>query len=315
MPEVVEIRKYADFLIDKLKNTNINSIKILKGRYKNHKPFDLYYGLVDKLPLKVLDIRTKGKFLYFILEDNYYIFSTLGLHGGWVWINNKNQNEPINSDFIQHNLKKFQFDKLLDYVPEDLLSGYYKTALNNLNVQFVNTKGFMFYFDSLSFGTLKVIKGEEELTKKLNSIGPDIMEMTTTFEVFRNRMGKKTIQNKVIGNVLLNQKIISGIGNYLRADTLWMSKISPFRKVKDLEEKDLENIYKNTRALTWGDYDYKKGTKLKIINKSTKLPRDYNRDFFVYYNDEDIHGNKVIKEELYEGSQKRFIYWVKERQF
>ena len=42
MPEVVEIRKYADFLIDKLKSTNINSIKILKGRYKNHKPFELY---------------------------------------------------------------------------------------------------------------------------------------------------------------------------------------------------------------------------------------------------------------------------------
>jgi formamidopyrimidine-DNA glycosylase len=172
----------------------------------------------------------------------------------------------------------------------------------------------MFYFDSLSFGTLKVIKGEKELTKKLNSIGPDIMEMSTTFEVFKTRMAKKTIQNKVIGNVLLNQKIISGIVNYLRADMLWMSKISPFRKVKDLNEKDLENIYKNTRALTWGDYDYKKGIKLKIINKTTKLPRNYDRDFFVYYNDEDIHGNKVIKEELYEGSKKRFIYWVKSYQ-
>jgi len=33
----------------------------------------------------------------------------------------------------------------------------------------------------------------------------------------------------------MNQKIISGIGNYLCADFLWYSKISAFRKVKDLQ--------------------------------------------------------------------------------
>ena len=54
--------------------------------------------------------------------------------------------------------------------------------------------------------------------------------------------------------------------------------------------------------------------KLKIIEKSSKLPSDYKRDFFVYYEDKDIYGNPVTKEELYEGKQKRFIYWVKSRQ-
>jgi formamidopyrimidine-DNA glycosylase len=314
MPEVVEIRKYADFLSDKFKNKKINAIKILKGRYKTHEPFELYQELTNKLPLKVLDVKTKGKFLYMVLEDDYYIFSTLGLHGGWVWLNNKNENEKINNEFIKENVNKFQFDKMLDYVTEDRLNGYYKTALNNLNVQFITDNGFMFYFDSLSFGTLKVIKGEDQLSKKLNSIGPDIMDESTTLDIYKLKMKKNTIQNKPIGNVLLNQKIISGIGNYLRADVLWMCKISPFRKVKDLTDKDLENIHSNIRALTWGDYDYKQAKKLKIIKKGIKIPKDYNRDFFVYYNDEDINGNKVTKEELYEGSQKRFIYWVKEVQ-
>ena len=308
MPEIIEIRKYADFLNDKLKNKNINAIKILKGRYKTHEPFELYYELTNKLPLKILDIKTKGKFLYMILEDDYFIFSTLGLHGGWAWLNCKNQNQTINSNFILENINKFQFDKLLDYVEEDRLQGYYKTALNNLNVQFIVSNGFMFYFDSLSFGTLKVIKGNDNLQKKLNSIVPDIIEDSTTLDVFSLRMRKKTILHKPIGNVLLNQKIISGIGNYLRADVLWMSNISPFRKVKDLSDKDLENIYNNIKILTWGDYDYKKAVKLKIIKKNTKLPSDYGLDF------KDIYGNKVIKEELYEGSQKRFIYWVKEKQ-
>ena len=50
--------------------------------------------------------------------------------------------------------------------------------------------------------------------------------------------------------------------------------------------------------------------KLKIIKKNTKLPSDYNRTFFVYNEKNDILGNKIIKKELHNGNQKRFIYYV-----
>jgi len=53
MPEIVEIRKYADFIKNKIKNSNLNSIKILKGRYKTHGPFDKYNELIKKLPRRV----------------------------------------------------------------------------------------------------------------------------------------------------------------------------------------------------------------------------------------------------------------------
>jgi formamidopyrimidine-DNA glycosylase len=140
------------------------------------------------------------------------------------------------------------------------------------------------------------------------------MEESTTLEIFKNQLTKPKNLGKKIGIVLLNQKVISGIGNYLRADVLWSSKISPFRKVQDLSDLDIKHLYENSKILTWGDYDYKKAVEIKIIKKNTKLPSNYGRDFFVYYSDEDIYGNSVIKEELYEGNQKRFIYWVKEIQ-
>ena len=54
--------------------------------------------------------------------------------------------------------------------------------------------------------------------------------------------------------------------------------------------------------------------KHKIIKKTDKVPYDYKRDFFVYREETDIHGNPVTKEELFEGSQKRFIYWCKDVQ-
>ena len=63
MPEINEVRKYADFLNEKLKHKQITEINILNGRYKKHEPFELYHELKNHLPLKVLNVQTKGKFL------------------------------------------------------------------------------------------------------------------------------------------------------------------------------------------------------------------------------------------------------------
>ena len=300
MPEINEIRKFSDFIKDKLQNEKIIDIKILNGRYKKHGPFAKYKDIKNELPLKLLDVKTKGKFSYMVFEKDFYIFSTLGLSGGWCYLKNGSE---------KYNFSRNE-DEWSEYTGGKEMSSYLKNALNHLNVEFKTKHGSLFYYDVLSFGSLKVIEGEEELNKKLKLIGPDIMEETTTFEIFKEQMTKKKNLDKAIGIVLMDQKVISGVGNYLRADILYLSKISPFRKVHKLSDEELKIIFNNCKILTWGDYDYKKAKKLKIIKKTTKLPCDYDRMFFVYSQDEDIHGNKVLKKELFEGSQKRFIYYV-----
>ena len=162
----------------------------------------------------------------------------------------------------------------------------------------------------LSYGTMKVAT-KEELEIKLQKLGPDFLDITLTSDIFIERMRKNSNINKMIGNVLMNQKVVSGIGNYLRADSLWLARISPRRKIKNITDEMMITLYKSIRALIWSDYNYKKAVKLKFIRKNFKTPQKYGRDFFIYYYDEDIYGNKIIKEEMYEGSQKRFIHWVK----
>lgn len=281
MPEVVEVRKNADFIKKHLKNININNINILKGRYIK-KPFSIKSSI---FPLKILDIKTKGKFLYFILENNTYFLCTLGLTGGWTFFDN----------IRQKYLYPFKYEST-------------KTYLNNLNIEIVSNKGSLFFFDQLSFGTFKIIFNEDELLQKLKTIGPDIMDNTTDIDIFTKQILKKKNLEKVIGNVLVDQKIVSGIGNYLRSDILWLSCISPFRKIKDLNNVDLEIILENAKLLTCGEYSK------KCKKNGDKLPKNYNRDFFVYKCNTDIYGNNVISEKLYEGSAERIIYWVKERQ-
>jgi len=296
MPEINEVRQYADFIKSKLKNKNITHINILNGRYKKHGPFENYSHLVNHLPFKIIDVKTKGKFMYIKFEHNLYLFSTLGLSGGWIF--------KTNSGKVEH-------PTILEFLQKKDIDSYMNTSLKHLNVEFKTAKGSLYFYDTLSFGTLKVVDDEKELEKKLKSVGPDIMDEETDFKVFQDAICKPKNFKKVIGIVLMDQKTISGIGNYLRADILWLSKISPFRKVDKLSEEELKKIYHNALVLTWGQYDKKKALNKKIITKKDKLPSDYDRDFFVYYEDEDIHGNKVTKEELFEGSQKRFIYWVK----
>ena len=310
MPEINEVRRYADFIYSKLENKKITEINILNGRYKKHKPFEHYNIIKNKLPLKLLDIQTKGKLMWMELEDNYYILVTLGLSGGWCYLDSKKYNNP--------KIKDYNFSDVANdysnYIADEKMDSYLTNAIKHLNVEFKIDKGSVYFYDTLSFGTIKIIKGIDELNKKLKTLGPDIMDETTTLDLFKQKIKKNTNLDKPIGNVLMNQKVISGIGNYLRADVLYLSKIDPFRKVSKLSDNELKDIFNNSKILTWGDYDIDEAIKMKIMNKSTKLPQDYDRLFFVYQEEKDIHGHKIHKKELYEGSQKRFIYYVPEIQ-
>lgn len=306
MPEVIEVHEYADFCNKYIKNKELLDIKILNGRYKKHIPFNGFKELLKKLPLKVIETKNKGKFMYIQLnkegpinkEDPIYIGITLGLTGGWFF-NPKGLKEKYihglnGSRYVESNIEKYK-----------------KSALKHLNVEFVFKHGSLYFYDQLSFGTISIFDNIELLEKKLKTIGLDIMDINTSFDMFQNALLHKTNLNKEIGNALMNQKYISGIGNYLRADALWLSKINPFIKVKDLSNNDLKKIYHNVRLLIWGQYNKKLGIKYDIIDKNDKLPIDYNRNFFVYQQDTDIYGKQVLKERLYEGSQIRYIFYVK----
>ena len=294
MPEIVEIKKYCDFIKKQVLNKKVKSIKILGGRYKKHGKFEGYKNFLEELPLKLLDVNSKGKFIYITFEDNFTLYCTLGLSGGWT--------------FKKKNSDKYKFPEIMEFLNVKDIDEYRDKSLKHLNIEFEFEVGTIYFFDMLSYGTISIYNDEKKLEKKLKTLGPDIMDKNTTYDIFEEQIMKQ--ENKKIGNVIVNQKLISGIGNYLRADILWVAKISPHRLVKNIETKELKKIYQASRDLTWGDYDIKEGKKLKILSKHPKLPRDYERDFFVYYENEDINGEKVKKEELYEGSQKRMIYWV-----
>jgi formamidopyrimidine-DNA glycosylase len=304
MPEIIEVKMYSDFIRKNIKNSKLLNIKILNGRYKKHGPFQNYTKIINELPCQIQEINTKGKFMYMKFNDDLFLGISLGLMGGWFFRKNTKLEHPKFTKMEKTNL-------VIDGV-----SAYLDRAAKHLNLEFEFETGILYYYDQLSFGSFTVYN-KENLEKKLKTLGVDIMDVSTTLESFIEKFKKPSNVNKEIGIVLLDQKVIAGIGNYLRADLLWMCRISPFRKVKNISDDEFELLFKNIRLLTWLFYDYEKAIKLKIISKKDKLPenykvipKEYTDKFLVYYRDKDYYGNKIIKEKLYEGNQIRYIYWV-----
>lgn len=85
-------------------------------------------------------------------------------------------------------------------------------------------------------------KEELESSKEMKSLGPEPLEKSFTFEKFKKALLKR--KKGKIKQVLMDQKVIAGIGNIYSDEILWKARIHPFKKVLRLEEKELKKIYK-----------------------------------------------------------------------
>lgn len=83
-------------------------------------------------------------------------------------------------------------------------------------------------------------KNEIENLKELKSLGPEPLEKNFDFKKFKEAIQKK---NSKIKQVLMNQSIISGIGNIYSDEILWLAKIHPFRPASQLKDSELKKIF------------------------------------------------------------------------
>ena len=169
------------------------------------------------------------------------------------------------------------------------------------NILFIINNKNIYFNDVRNFGTIKICN-ISNLKKKLNLLGPDILNNNNNFLEFQKRLFRKR-DNTLIANALLDQKVISGIGNYLRSDILWYSKISPFRKIKNLLINEIKLIYKNSKKL--GQRALKKHS--NQFNKDDILHPSLGQNvFYVYSKNIDKYNNKIIRKKI----NNRSIFYV-----
>lgn len=267
------------YLVDKL-NRKLKNKKIYNINIKNgkYKKFPIKNLNKINFPLTIKKIYCHGKFIYWEFKDNDYVMFNTLGMSGW-WI----------------------------YGPDDDKHNNVEFKLKNNSVYFNDYRN----FGNISFET------KDKLQKKLKELGPDILNTKNEYDIFRQRIERKR-NDTYIAVALLDQKVAAGCGNYLRAECLYIAKISPFRKIKDVSEEEYVKIWDILRQLAWVFYNESKGTKYGIINNKYKLinkfkksgPSKYKPEegkFLVYRQKVDPNGNKVHSEQI--GT--RTIHYVK----
>ena len=223
MPEGPEVSIVANQVRKNLVGWTLVKINTVSGPYSKSpgkKYLNLRMDLKNRFKKSCLSsVRTKGKMLYWeltpisnenVVVNDYLVFG-FGMTGGFTF--NKVGHTHIRFEFL--------FTK-------------------------GNNKKTLYFIDQRNFGTLTFLH-REGLNAKLNNLGPDIIKVDE--DTFVKQFRHDSIKNNEIAKAMMNQKIVSGIGNYLRAEILYRAKIPPLAKVKDLSDEQLVALYKATNEV------------------------------------------------------------------
>ena len=81
----------------------------------------------------------------------------------------------------------------------------------------------------------------------LRGLGPDILAEPPDFETMRARL--RAEPEREIGDALLDQRLVAGIGNLWKAEALWEARVSPWRRVAELGDDELLAVLEAAHAL------------------------------------------------------------------
>ena len=168
-------------------------------------------------------------------------------------------------------------------------------------LKFNFSNGVNVYFnDQRNFGTLKFVWGKQPLIEKLSSLGPDMLAEDVVDKVFIERLRKKNSHN--ICKALMNQAVICGVGNYIKADSLWLAKISPHRTVEEISDDELKTLNSSIKRVIRESYT-SGGATIRTYKNFSGDSGQYSSKFLVYNRKVDPEGNRVIKEPTLDGRQ------------
>jgi len=167
----------------------------------------------------------------------------------------------------------------------------------------------LFFDDIRNFGTIKISFGTDNLLdKKLNSIGKpwlnDERKPGITEIEFIDLLNKYDSQN--ICCFLINQKYISGIGNYLLSEVLYSSKINPWTDIKDISNGIRILLYNEILRIIQESYNLD-GVSIRDYHGLDGQQGEFQNNLNVYQKKIDPNGISVIKKI---GPHKRSIHYI-----
>lgn len=246
MPELPEVETVKEVLKKTLIGKEILDIKIY---YSPIIKQDLDYFIQNVKNKVITDIKRKGKFLIFCLDDKFLLIH-LRMEGKF-YIKNKEETKSIHEHIV------FVF--------------------NDFELR---------YHDTRKFGTMEVYDSLNNIS--LNKLGKEPFDIS--FIELKELLLNK---NKPIKELLLDQSIISGIGNIYADEILFYSRIYPLKKGINLTDEEVSLILSGSKkilkeAIALG------GTTIRSYTSSLNVTGKYQEKLNVHTKDKcPICGKKI----------------------
>ena len=176
----------------------------------------------------IKDINRYGKYLIFVL-DKGYILSHLRMEGKYFYL----KEDTLDNKHI-HVIFKFSDNTLLKYQ------------------------------DVRKFGKMEYIDSDIYNKEPLSKLGPDLYLDDIDSNLIYEKIKRK---NKPIKAILLDQMVVSGLGNIYVDEVLYNSKILPTRLGNTITKAEVESIIKESKAILSLAIE-KKGTTIRSYTSS-----------------------------------------------
>lgn len=266
MPEGPELRHSRDFLRVHLTGKQIIGLQRCgSGRYA-HKPPAGFDDISTRFPLTIESVDTHGKFMWW----------TLGGNDGSRWYM---------------------------HCTYGMSGGWYREASKHTCLYVKVGDNRLFFNDPRHFGTIKFVEGEAGHKKKLRTLGPCIYDPGLTPQIFTENVLRKP--TRTIAEALMDQRGVAGIGNYLKAEILHRSGVSPWRKVTDISADEYMSLHTETVACAHASY-LSQGATIMTYRTPEGEEGEAQFDFHVYGREKCPQGHDIKNEETPEG---RTSWW------
>lgn len=272
MPEGPEVAIIATVLDSEIKGKKIKNVSICRdSRYNSDGRFD---ELIGK---EIKTVQFKGKKIIFVLKnkkDISYLVSSLGMEGRWTLCND-------------------------EYCDKHLSVMINFTTGENLG-----------FWDHRHFGDLVYYPNQKDLEFRMRDIGPawipsELYPDVICKEYFVQSLQNKRLFRKNIMTFLMDQKYSAGVGNYIRAEALYISRINPHRLINDITEIEASDLFDAIMSVM--KKAFKSGGHT-IKSYYTPIGETGGYTPLVYNRKNALDTNATVVKEM--DSQNRTIHWV-----
>lgn len=247
MPELPEVHTTVTGLQKVLPGLSITDIwsdmwssaKLSKNTIKDRSYFPYFQKYT--LNQKVLGARRRAKHILIDLENGFTVIIHMKMTGHLMY-----------GEYIQN--KKYN-GREWPWIPALKESPLLDPYNRHIHVVFILSNGnHLAFCDSRKFGTIVVEKTDTLHIERLAHLGPEPLETSFTLNNFKERLMKSP--SRAIKTVLMDQKIISGIGNIYSDEMLHASHILPLRTPSSLTHNELSLLYKEMKKVLTKGIDF-----------------------------------------------------------